>query len=106
MARNNSFNQQSYKRHEGYFYDYIHDGNKGDHAKTWPSPITEDSLRAQMKVLCENCGWFKKRGHQEILSTDKMSPAWEKTLSDYKKNKPQLTPYEVVRPSRKENEEA
>ena len=70
------------------------------------SDITEDSLRAQMKVLCKNCGWFKKRAHQEILSTDKMSPAWEKALSDYKKNKPQLTPYEVVRPSRKENEEA
>jgi hypothetical protein len=45
MVRNNNFNQQSYKKHEGHFYDYIDYSKKEDHAKTWLETTTFDAWR-------------------------------------------------------------
>jgi len=45
MINNNSFNQQSYKRHEDHFYDNIDGQGKGDLAKTWLETDTVDAWR-------------------------------------------------------------
>jgi len=45
MSNNKNFDQQSYKSHESYFYDYIHDAKKEKHAKTWLEKDTVDAWR-------------------------------------------------------------
>ena len=45
MINNNNFNQQSYKRHEVHFSDYIDGQGKGDLAKTWLETDTVDAWR-------------------------------------------------------------
>jgi hypothetical protein len=55
------------------------------------SQVNEQALRAQMKILCRYCGWFKKS--TDIILTERMSPSWKKAYAEYKKQKPKLSLY-------------
>jgi hypothetical protein len=55
------------------------------------SQVNEKALRAQMKVLCRYCGWFKL--YSGIICAEKISGSWRKAYAEYKKQKPRLSLY-------------
>jgi hypothetical protein len=55
-------------------------------------PVSADSLRDQMDVLCRYCVHFKTTRRRKI-SREQISSSWQKALEDYKTCKPDVTFY-------------
>ena len=54
--------------------------------------ITEEKFRAQLKLLCGYCGFFKAK-EDDIYNLEDMSPVWHKIYDNYKVKKPELNLY-------------